>query len=99
MHDQIRNRGRGYRRLHADLLGILYRHDPIGIGITIDGPPDEYGPEAESILPRLHGVSTVEELSVVLREEFTRWFDKDLAGPVERYLPIAEEILVAMRQP
>lgn len=87
-----------YRRLHDELICILYRHDPIGIGMTTDGPPNEYEPEAGYILPRLQGVSTVAELSAILREEFIRWFDEDLAGPVETYLPIAEEILAAMRQ-
>ena len=98
MDDQKRRRKRVYRRLHDEVVSILYRHDPVGIGITIGGPPNEYEPEAGSILTRLQGVSTVAELSAILREEFVRWFDEYLAGPVETYQPIAEEILVAMRQ-
>jgi hypothetical protein len=95
---QKHERGRGYGWLHDDLVDILYRHDPIGIGITIDGPLNEYEPEATSILPRLRGVSTVAEVSAILRLEFIRWFDEDLAGPIETYLPIAEEIVAEMRR-
>lgn len=93
-----RNLRRWNKRLNHELVCILYRNDPIGIGRKGDGPPNEYEPEAGSILPRLRGVATVADLSTILREEFIRWFDADLAGPVETYLPIAEEILAAMRQ-
>lgn len=98
MDDQKRRRKRAYRWLHDEVVSILYRHDPVGIGIIVDGLPNEYEPEAGSILPLLRVGATVAELSAILREEFVRWFDEDLAGPVETYQPIAEEILVAMRQ-
>ncbi len=49
--DEKRELKRRYKRLHQQVVRILYRHDPIGIGIEIDGPLDEYEPEAGSILP------------------------------------------------
>ncbi|MBI2934088.1 MAG: hypothetical protein HYY29_00805, partial [Chloroflexi bacterium] len=98
MDDQKRKLECEYGRLYDEIVRILYRHDPIGIGMATDGPPNEYEPEAGSIIPRLKGVSTVAELSAILREEFIWWFDQDLAGPMETYVPIAEEILAAMRK-
>ncbi len=93
----MRERKRAHKRLYDEVVRILYRHDPIGIGVTMDGPSDEYGPEAGTILPRLSGIGTSQELAVILQQEFVRWFDEKLAGPVEEYLPIAAEILVAAR--
>jgi hypothetical protein len=83
-----------YERLVAELEALLYRHDPIGIAFGDN--PDEYSPEAGSIVPRLQGVGTVEDVRRIVHEEFVRWFDADTAGPASRYQAVAQEIWTAL---
>jgi hypothetical protein len=78
------------QRLVGDVEALLYRHDPIGIAFGDN--PDEYSPEAGSIVPRLQDVGTAEDVRRVVHEEFVRWFDEDTAAPASRYQAIAEEI-------
>lgn len=76
-------------RLYFDLLGIFFRHDPLGI--NFGNNVDEYSPEVETVLPRLNEAESVDVLATVLHEEFDHWFS-GVAGPRERYLPIAREV-------
>jgi hypothetical protein len=85
------------RRLRAEygvlfdhVAAILFRHDPFGINFECN--TDEYEPEASTILPRLRTCNSAEDVLTVLHEEFTRWFDADIAGPRERYSTIANEV-------
>ena len=78
----------------ADVEALLYRHDPIGIAFGDN--PDEYSPEAGSIVPRLLDVTTVEDVRRIVHEEFVRWFDADTAGPASRYQAVAQEIWTAL---
>jgi hypothetical protein len=69
---------------------LLFRHDPIGI--NFDDNTDEYDPEVETILPRLNDCRSPEDVLRVAHEEFVRWFEKDTAGPPERYERIAADL-------
>lgn len=76
--------------LPAEVEALLYRHDPIGIAFGDN--PDEYSPEAESILARLPRAGSVEEVRALVHEEFVHWFDEEIAGPADRYEAIAREL-------
>jgi len=84
-----------YEQLTGDVEALLYRHDPIGIAFGDN--PDEYSPEAGSIVPRLLDVTTVEDVQRIVHEEFVRWFDSDTAGPAAGYQSIAEELWTLLR--
>ena len=78
------------KRLVAEVEALLYRHDPIGIAFGDN--PDEYRPEAETIVARLPRARTVEDVHTLVHQEFVHWFDGDTAGPVSRYEAIAQEV-------
>ena len=84
MDDRQRELTVRYEQLTGDVEALLYRHDPIGIAFGDN--PDEYSPEAGSIVPRLLDVTTVEDVQRIVHEEFVRWFDSDTAG--RRRLPV-----------
>ncbi len=85
----------GYERLVSDLGALLYRHDPIGIALGDN--PDEYEPEARSIVPRLPSVETLEDVRRIVHEELVRWFDADTAGAAADHQVIAEELWTSLR--
>jgi hypothetical protein len=78
-----------YGELFDATVALLYRQDPIGINFEVN--PDEYQPEAETILPRLSSCQSAEDVLQVVHQEFVRWF-ADTAGPQERYAQIASEL-------
>jgi glyoxylase-like metal-dependent hydrolase (beta-lactamase superfamily II) len=78
----------GKEGLVASLEALLFRHDPIGINFGHN--TDEYRPEAETIALRLPEAATEGDLERIIHEEFVHWF-ADLAGPADRYAPIARE--------
>ena len=73
-----------------EVEALLYRHDPVGIDVGDN--PDEYRPEAESIVARLPRARSVDDVLTLVHEEFVRWFDKDTAGPADRYEDIARDV-------
>lgn len=75
---------------------LLYRHDPVGINFGDN--PDEYRPEAESIVARLPHVRSAEDVPALVHEEFVRWFDEDTAGSVTRYEAIARDLWDTWRE-
>ena len=79
-----------YGELFNAVSALLYREDPIGINFEVN--PDEYDPEAGTILPRLCGCQAEEDVLCVVHEEFVRWFESNNAGPKEHYKEIAAEI-------
>jgi hypothetical protein len=79
-----------YGDLFNSIAALLFRHDPVGINFEVN--PDEYETEAGSILPRLHGCQSADDVCRIVHEEFTRWFDAATAGAPERYMQIALEI-------
>jgi len=57
-----------------------------------DTNTDEYEPEARTILPRLRGCHSADDVQIVLHSEFVRWFGEDTAGSQEHYKKAASEI-------
>jgi hypothetical protein len=89
---EARKRLRGkYGELFDATAALLFRHDPIGISFD-NLNPHEYAPEAETILPRLRGGQSSDDVLPVVHREFVRWFDADTAGSRERYAQIASEL-------
>jgi hypothetical protein len=86
-----------YAALFATVSALMYEHDPIGINFGDN--PDEYEPEAGTVIPRLESCRDATELTDVLHEEFCRWFDADTAGPRTRYEPLALAIWAATQSP
>jgi hypothetical protein len=74
----------------AEVAAVLYRQDPVGVNFGDN--PDEYRPEAESIVGRLPRARSLDDVRTLVHEEFVRWFDVDLAGPTHRYEGIAREV-------
>ena len=79
-----------YGELFDSIAAALFEADPIHINFETN--TDEYEPEAETILPRLHTATTVDDVERIVHEEFCRWFDAGMAGPREKYRPVAETI-------
>ncbi len=80
----------GWEALVEGVSAILFTHDPVGIAFETN--TDEYDPEAESIVARLDEATSVRELRRICHEEFVRWFSADIAGPAERFEPLAQEV-------
>lgn len=67
-----------------DLIALLDRLDPIELRRG-GAPIGEYSAEARTILPRLVEAASAEDVMRVVHEEFVRWFDPGIAGPIEDY--------------
>lgn len=81
-----------HRERFESILACLTRHDPLHI--CIQGNPKretEYMSEVETILPRLSGATSQDEVQKIIHEEFQHWFGAS-AGPIERYHEIAHEL-------
>jgi len=79
-----------YGEIFDAVVALLFRHDPIGI--NFEKNVSEYEPEAETIIPRLEGCRSSEEVLHVVHEEFIRWFGAETAGAAKGYEQIAAEI-------
>lgn len=66
-----RERSAAYRQLFDAVVETLFRYDPARLGMETN--TDEYSPEARTILPRLRGLTSVDEVEQVIRQEFTDW--------------------------
>ena len=77
--------------LYNKTLAVLTTGDPIGL-IRDGAPPDEYSPEAGTILPRLVGAASLDELREIVHQEFARWFGAKVAGEKTRYERIAIDL-------
>jgi hypothetical protein len=79
-----------YGELFDEVAALLFRHDPVGI--NFEDNADEYESEVGTILPRLRGCQSADDVRRVVHQEFVRWFDADTAGPEEHYAKISTEI-------
>jgi hypothetical protein len=79
-----------YGELFDSTAALLFRYDPIGV--NFEENTDEYETEVDTILPRLRGCHSADDVLQVIHEEFVRWFDSTIAGPRDRYQEIASEI-------
>jgi len=87
----------GQENTVAQLEGLLFQHDPIGI--NFEENVDEYRTEAETITLRLPEATTEAELVRIIHEEFVRWFGESTAGPTTRYERIASQIWELLHGP
>ena len=71
----------GQRELYEALAQILYLYDPIGLA-RLGAPSDEYEPEVGTIVPRLMSANCAEDVTLIIYEEFGRWFGaQSTTGP------------------
>jgi hypothetical protein len=80
-----------YGGLYSDVSHLLREADPIGL-IAMGAPHDEYEPEVSTLLPRLHEANAAGDVQRIIHEEFVRWFDADIAGPISGYADVSERI-------
>jgi len=71
------------------VVEILLKHDLMGIDYEVN--PDEYEPEAGTIIPRLTECSNYQDARKMIYEEFIRWFYDDVGSETE-YADVAKEI-------
>jgi len=76
--------------LFAEVAEILLKHDLIKIDYEVN--PDEYEPEAGTIIPRLPDCSNAIEARKVIHAELVKWFDDELAGKEDDYTDLASDI-------
>jgi hypothetical protein len=86
-----------YKEVIERISRILFEEDPIGI--NFEENTDEYDPEARTIAPRLKNCETIEEIQIVVHEEFCKWFDQKIAGDLGGYRKIAERIWTVQHAP
>lgn len=86
-----------FGELFESTLRILTENDPLGL-ISSGAPTDEYEPEVETILLRLHEADSQSALCGIVYEEFVRWFDPEIAGHESEYGKIASEIWAVARR-
>lgn len=95
----LKNLGHDYKREYARLVEAVSRAidraDPISL-LSWGAPADEYSPEVDTIVPKLTGATSAEDVQRILHEEFLRWFDADTAGPLEAYQAVANEVWQAV---
>lgn len=84
-----------FEGLYAEVEGILFEFDPMGI--NFEDSTDEYDPEVDTILPRLKTVNTETDVLHIVHEEFCRWFDAELVGKKNNpiYIEIAKKVWLA----
>jgi len=69
---------------------LLFEKDPIGI--NYENNTDEYDSEAVMIFQKLNKCRSVEDVKTLVYQVFVDQFDKEIAGPIEHYADIAEEL-------
>jgi hypothetical protein len=79
-----------YGELFDSVAELLFRHDPVGINFEIN--TDEYEPQTATILARLRGCTSADDVRRVVHEEFVRWFDEATAGSEQHYTTLASDI-------
>jgi len=86
-----------YSSLYTQIEKILFEHDLIGI--NFEDNTDEYAPEVDTILPRLSSASNVEDVFIIIKEEFIVFFE-DIAKDIkdDLYKSMAEDVWLAWKQ-
>lgn len=80
-----------YKKLYYCISAILFENDIEGINFETND--DEYEPEVETILPRLPEAETIEEIQLIVQEEFAKWFGKK--RELDEFHVVAKEIWAA----
>ncbi len=75
------------------MSSLLFDIDPMDINFGDN--TDEYEPEVDTILPRVMNLNTSEDIELVVREEFGKWFGNDFIEGIsdEIFAEISEGIL------
>lgn len=76
--------------LVTEISKILFEADLIGL--NFEANTDEYDSEAETIVLRLHEATSAKDVQRIAHEEFTRWFDPNIAGSPRRYAAVGKSI-------
>ena len=87
---------RRFKGLYEEVTRILFEEDPIRINFETN--TDEYEPEAGTILPRLRGCATAEDVRMLVHTEFVHWFGSEIAGLAEKYTSAARRIWHAFQE-
>ena len=69
--------------LFEKVSAAMYKEDLIDIDFGDN--PDEYDPEAGTVIPRLKDCQNADDVATVLHEEYILWFDEEIAGTRESY--------------
>jgi len=80
---------RKYSTAYQRLSEILFAEDPAGINCDVN--TDEYEPEVDTIMPRLHDCKSLDDVNRIVREEFIKWFGGTATFP-DRYPNAAKRI-------
>jgi len=86
-HEQIKHH---YKSLFERVSKLLFEADLIRINFGSN--TDEYDPEVGTILPRLEGAHSQDDVKTIVFEEFCRWFDPDLARRTDNYDSVSKRI-------
>ena len=73
------------------IKSIIDQADPIDL-LSAGAPDDEYDAEAKQIVDVLNICSSKEEVQKKIHEIFIDMFDSEIAGAVDRYENIANEV-------
>lgn len=57
---------------------VIDEWDPIGL-LYLGCPEDEYDPEIKDIVALLSNATSVDELALIIREVFIKWFEEYLS--------------------
>lgn len=61
-----------YGMVFDSVAALLFQYDPIGMIFEGDTNADEYEPEARTILPRLRGCHSADDVHTIVHNEFVR---------------------------
>jgi hypothetical protein len=95
MNEEREELKRRYGSLFDAVSKALFEDDPIGINFGDN--TDEYDPEAGTVIPRLSGAVSEDDVQTIVFEEFCRWFDSDTAGDRSRYESVSLHIWAIWR--
>lgn len=77
---------------YSQLKIIVNKVDPIGL-LSMGAPTNEYDQEIKSILNRLKGGQTEQEIRKIVFEEFIKWFGEEtIKGREDLLNQVAENI-------
>jgi hypothetical protein len=89
----VRNDNPGMRQIYEfvdEIAAILFIHD--FAGLSQYEQRDEYIPEAEGLVFRLHTCRTEADVRRLTHMVFVRMFSRELVGPEHRFTAAAREI-------
>jgi hypothetical protein len=93
--DERRRLIKAYKSVVDAITRLLYRADPVGIGISIGSPEDEYSMEAAAIASAIPDAKDAAHLQRLVHAVFVQYFGEQTAGPESAYAEISNEIWAA----